>query len=349
MNPSILDLFLADGHDLKKVANTNGGEYSGPCPWCGGKDRFLVWPEQKGGRYWCRQCNKSGDGIQYLRDFHNLSYREACHQLGIENIMNYSGLQHRQSKPVFTPRVTIPPGDIWQGKATDFLDLAVQTIWTDAGNETRSFLYGKGLTDETIKIAGLGWNPREIYHHRGMWGLPVEQNGDGKSKKLWLPFGLVIPCFADGKIIRLRIRRAEGEPRYVIVAGADTRPMTWNLDRKIIVIVESELDGWLVWQEAGDLVGVISLGTAQSKPDALTHEALAKAETLLIALDNDDAGAKAAWRFWPETYVLKVVRWPCIRGKDPSDALQNGLDIRSWIIAGIGTTVNTPIRSAVDI
>ncbi len=145
----------------------------------------------------------------------------------------------------------------------------------------------------------------------------------------------MIPCFAGERIIRLRIRRPEGDPRYVIVAGGDTRPMTWNLNKKIIVIVESELDGWLVWQEAGDLVGVIALGTAQAKPDVLTHAALTNAEILLVALDADDAGARAAWRFWPETYGSKVKRWPCIRGKDPSEAWQNGLDMRAWVMAGV--------------
>jgi len=335
MKSSILDLLLADGHDLKKVASTNGGEYSGPCPWCGGKDRFRVWPGQKSGRYWCRQCNKSGDGIQYLRNFHNLSYREACQQLGVEPAMHYSALQRRQSQPVFTPRETTTPGETWQDEAATFLDIAARTIWADAGKEARYFLHGKGLTDEIIRVAGLGWNPKDIYLDRNAWDLPTKKNDAGKITKLWLPTGLVIPCFAGENVIRLRIRRPEGEPRYVIVAGGDTRSMTWKLGRKIIVIVESELDGWLVLQEAGDLVGVVALGTAQAKPDALTHEALTKAENLLVALDTDDAGAKAAWRFWPKTYGSKVKRWPCVRGKDPSEAWQNGLDIRAWVMAGI--------------
>ena len=344
MKTSILDLFLVDGHDLKQTAKTHGGEYSGPCPWCGGKDRFLVWPEHKGGRYWCRQCEKKGDGIQYLRDFHNLSYSEACQKIGVQPAnMHYSAFPQRQSKPVFTPRETTPPGKTWQDKAKAFLDVAVQNIWTDSSSskDARSFLHGKGLNDEVIKVAKLGWNPKDMYLDRDTWGLPSEQNNDGNSKKLWLPASLVIPCFAGEKIIRLRIRRPAGEPRYVIVSGGDTRPMTWNLDKKIIVIVESELDGWLVWQEAGDLVGVVALGTAQAKPDVPTHKPLKNAEILLVALDTDDAGARAAWRFWPETYGSKVKRWPCIRGKDPSEAWRNGLDIRAWIMAGTGKIVNS--------
>ena len=28
--------------DLKRIASTGGGEYAGPCPFCGGRDRFQV-------------------------------------------------------------------------------------------------------------------------------------------------------------------------------------------------------------------------------------------------------------------------------------------------------------------
>ena len=64
---NVLD--LAQKHvQLKKVATTKGGEWQGPCPGCGGSDRFHVWPEKNEGEgsYWCRQCEKSGDGIQFL-------------------------------------------------------------------------------------------------------------------------------------------------------------------------------------------------------------------------------------------------------------------------------------------
>jgi hypothetical protein len=99
--------------------------------------------------------------------------------------------------------------------------------------------------------------------------------------------------------------------------------------------VESELDGLLLNQEAGDLAGVVAMGTAQAKPDRITHEALTTAAVILVSLDTDDAGAKAAWAFWPENYGGKVKRWPCIGGKDPSDARANGLDLRTWITTGI--------------
>ena len=114
--------------------------------------------------------------------------------------------------------------------------------------------------------------------------------------------------------------------------------MILSPERAAAVIVESELDGLLLNQEPGDLAGVVALGSAQAKPDRITHEALKAAAVILVSLDNDDAGAKAAWVFWPATYGGKVKRWPCIGGKDPSEARLNGLELRAWIITGIFTT-----------
>jgi hypothetical protein len=43
---------------LKPWSRTDGGEYHGPCPLCGGKDRMIAWPaHSKGPRARCRQCH----------------------------------------------------------------------------------------------------------------------------------------------------------------------------------------------------------------------------------------------------------------------------------------------------
>ena len=72
----LIELTRQDGVNLTKAATSNGGEFAGACPACGGVDRFRVWPEEKGGRFWCRQCGKKGDAIQYLRDFRGMSFAE---------------------------------------------------------------------------------------------------------------------------------------------------------------------------------------------------------------------------------------------------------------------------------
>ena len=99
------------------------------------------------------------------------------------------------------------------------------------------------------------------------------------------------------------------------------------------VIVESELDGLLIDQDAGDLTGVVSLGNAQSKPDQETDRVLRQSRLILIALDFDEAGAKASWKYWLSTYS-NAFRWPVPIGKDPGEAFHKGLNIRAWIQAG---------------
>lgn len=332
---NILDLIQADGFTLKKQATTNGGEYAGACPFCGGSDRFRVWPEE--GRYWCRGCGKSGDSIQYLRERRGLSFIEACNVMGHD-----PGPRKNGTRPaLWTPKEAKEPSELWQAKAGAFLDRAVSFLWSRHGDETRRWLRNvKGISNETIKQARLGYNQSDINEPRVDWGLEPVIKDDGTERRQWIPAGLVIPHIVGGAVNRLRIRRdnpGEGA-RYVIVSGSSSAPMAWNLERAAAVIVESEPDGLLLNQDAGDLAGVVAMGSAQAKPDRITHEALKAAVIILVSLDTDDAGAKSSWQFWPETYGAKAKRWPTVKGKDASEAWANGLDLRAWIVAGVFKT-----------
>lgn len=91
---TLLD-FVSQDVSLKRVSSTSGGEYAGPCPVCGGTDRFHIWPEA--GNYWCRQCQKKGDTIQYLRDVRGLSFRDAARMVGRDlDAMPNSAQQRRR-------------------------------------------------------------------------------------------------------------------------------------------------------------------------------------------------------------------------------------------------------------
>ena len=69
------------GITMKRVGRT---EYAGPCPWCGGRDRFHVWER---GNYFCRpgpgHCARSGwldelDGIEKPTPEQRLEWRVAA-------------------------------------------------------------------------------------------------------------------------------------------------------------------------------------------------------------------------------------------------------------------------------
>lgn len=58
--------FLPDREAFK---HKSGAELAGPCPWCGGEDRFVVITDggkDGKGRYWCRQCDAKGFATDLL-------------------------------------------------------------------------------------------------------------------------------------------------------------------------------------------------------------------------------------------------------------------------------------------
>lgn len=52
--------------DWEAMRKKSQDEWAGPCPVCGGRDRFMVWRERK--NYWCRQCGLKGwlDGDAHI-------------------------------------------------------------------------------------------------------------------------------------------------------------------------------------------------------------------------------------------------------------------------------------------
>lgn len=83
---TILDLLSSKGIKGHRVASTNGGEWHPPCPVCGGRGRFQAWAYSHVGKreWWCRNCAKGGDQIEFLRHAGGLSFRGACTRLELE-------------------------------------------------------------------------------------------------------------------------------------------------------------------------------------------------------------------------------------------------------------------------
>ena len=346
---NVLDL-ASKRVQLRKASGSNGGEWQGPCPGCGGTDRFHVWPLQNEGKggYWCRSCELTGDNIQFLRDFEGLSFKDACARLNISAPERPSSRPHsfQHSKPEFVPESHSAPADLWQEKAEKFVAWAQEMMVQNT--EVLSWLAERGIDRDTSARFRLGWNPgeegKDLYRPRKAWGLPDIPRDDGRPKALWIPRGLVIPYIVDGIICRIRIRRPEGEPRYYVIPGSSMATMVIGKDRRVFVIVESELDAIAIAAKNSPLYGVVALGSASAKPDAATYEVLRNAMELLNALDNDAAGAKAM-EWWGKNFT-ECRRWPVPKGKDPGEAFKLGIDLDQWIVVGLppALTMVPPVR-----
>lgn len=99
------------------------------------------------------------------------------------------------------------------------------------------------------------------------------------------------------------------------------------------MLVEAELDAMLIQQVAADLCCCVALGGVGTKPDIVVNQTLHQAPKILYALDFDEPGKKA-YCFWKTTYK-HIKPWPVPIGKSPGDAYNLGINLRSWIVAGL--------------
>lgn len=334
---TILELLEQDNITGNWMDSTYGKKHESKCPSCGGDNRFHVWPDlEEGGRFWCRKCGKSGNVISYLMHFKGMGYGQA---LAVSGMSPHRSLRKRNiiiGQTIPKKLYNDQSGVQWRLQCRGFLEWSKNRLWDSRYVIFRSWLNkDRGLKEETIKDANLGWLPVDWYTDRKDWGLPEKTKEDGTQSQLWIPAGLVIPCFHNGQLQRLRIRRhniTEGD-RYYVLPGSSPIPMIFG-DREIFIIVESELDALLLRQETGDLVGVIALGSALIRPDEEISEMLHRAKKIFVSLDSDDTGAKESWQWWLNRFP-NAIRWPVILGKDPTAAYLKGLNLKDWVKAGI--------------
>jgi len=310
------------GKELKKK---NAREWAGACPACGGEDRFVVWPQEN--RCFCRVCNKSYDAIAFLREFHNMSFVEACHYLGENQKLERKPISVKKNQVVkWEPKIIEKPAEKWRQRADTFVKWAHSKLLS-MSDKVDWLRCERGLSVESIEKYCLGWNSIDIYRNRKDWGIEII----GKIRKIFIPAGLVIPAYREKTCYRMKIRRDKveiGKNRYHFLAGGRNICLLVG-EGKDIVIVESELDALLLAQEAGELITAVALGSCANKPDRETFEAMNKAENIFVALDFDNAGEKASWEWQKFFPFAKRLIFP--GGKDVTDSWHSGINLKEFI------------------
>lgn len=368
MPANLVDLLSEYGFSpVKKTAT----EWASPCPFCGGKDRFQIWPDEGEGRgyYWCRQCDAKGDGIQFLRDFADMNYGDACKRIGVAPVANLRAPALTKKKAV-EPFEPVRPDDgtkpeldtaKWRTRALDFVTWTSEQL--QKAPEQLAWLAARGIDAASARQYRLGYNPGEkgrncIIRPRAVWGLPPVKRKDGKDKQFWLPRGIVVPQLSGDEVQRLRIRRLDAdrqqfrpEHKYHVVEGS-SMDVLWlpctapRPGQAVTVVVESELDAILLHILAGDLFHCMASMTSNIRRlPANVYEQLQSCLCILVALDCDAAGADG-WPRWQETFP-RAKRWPVPAGagKDPGEAFSRGENLRLWLQAGIPAGIRKAMRT----
>lgn len=255
----------------------------------------------------CFSCGKTGDAIALLRELRGLSFVETCEHLadGMPPAMDKP--RRRQCAPAL--RHTEQPMPTWAARAATFAEQAELLLWKPEGRRGLDYLRGRGLDNDTIRAARLGWIPADLCEPATAWGL----NGED----LWLPSGILIPWRNAEGVFRLNIRRLSGSPKYIGPRGWKTGLYQPSAKGPLpVVLVEGEFDALKILQAAGDLIQPMATGSTTGAQRIDCVYALAAADDILLGFDADRAGMDAtAW--WAEYLPhARRIAWP---GKDAGE------------------------------
>jgi DNA primase len=279
---------------------------------------LAVWP-----RHWhCfGACHMHGDALDWLQKYRGLSFREACAYLGAEHRPEHAARFARQ-RMIVTPEAQ-PPAERWQSAARLFAAWTRLILWREEGRRARAYLHRRGLRDETIYRANLGYLPGRPWEWQRLFGLSI-------------PCGIIIPWFVGEELWAVKVRRAAGLPKYTQVAGGSAHGL-YNAaaleDHETVLLVEGEFDALLAEQECGGLVGVATLGSASGTLNPHWLPLLLHCKTILVAYDRDEAGRKAAARLEAMTRRARVIQVPW--GKDITEFVLQGGSIQQWLNANL--------------
>lgn len=297
---------------MKRVASTNGGEYAGPCPFCGGQDRFRIQPESN--RWYCRQCGdgKWHDVIDFVMRRDGCNFQEAARKLNVPMQVNFLAAQ----KKTFSQYQA--PDDGWQAMARQVIDRCQSNLFSKNGDPGLEYLLSRGLTSQTMEKYHLGYSP-------SFWV--------GKVK---IQQGITIPAINNGKCWYIKIRSLPNAewPRYLCVSGSKTNAVFGGDDvigKSYTVISEGEFNAMILDQEVGHVMPICSLGSASNKLDVLTWGRYFLAQKYVMCLFDSDPAGEKGYLNMKDFLGDRARRLPMPGNGDINDFYIAGGDIWAWL------------------
>lgn len=281
--------------DLTEVAERytelhreSAGEWAGPCPKCGGDDRFHC----KAKWFFCRQCHpERGDAIAFVQWAAGLGFREACAALGGALPELASQKRARPAQRAATERKLVD-----QGLARSMAErAAVALLDSPEGEPGRAYLSGRGIGPTVWETYGLGF--------RADAPLPGTR-GKQRAAAIAIPWVL-----SDGRIVAIRYRflivqrytddrGKERTEKQTAQAGSGFAgrlfggPMLAGPgDGRALVLCEGEINAMSVWAATLGSVDALSLGSESAHlPDRAIRAIRAYSRVIVWADRAGQAG-----------------------------------------------------------
>lgn len=311
----------------------SGAWWIGPCPFCGGTDRFNLHHTLDGWRWFCRHCGdgRYHDSIAYMMKRNNQPFQQALETMGAATQPTWP-TRNQRLVDLTKASEERQPTETWRARGRAFVETCRQNLWQPAGEKARTWLHARGFSDLTLLKYSIGFNPSDRFESLDLWGLA----GDGKVA---LARGITIPCIGSGGLYSVKIRKAlppgSKDRKYVQVRGGrlglfghENMRGAW-----LAVITEGEFDCMILDQVAGDLAAICTMGSATDSPLTINPDLMRwfyQAAHTLAVFDNDEAGRQGTLKLQEQLPGIKIVTLPD-EYKDINDAHLAGLDLAGWL------------------
>lgn len=270
--------------ELKKQGYSNW--YCGPCPECGGKDRFYI--NTRDNLFKCGHSS-GGNGCGWGGGIAQMAaYVFRC---STWDAIDYLTGQSPRSEPIRT-KMPIRPLPRQEAKVDDkpYLDASsaceasIRHLWAPDGQAGRDYLSIRGITEDTMLANRVGAYYSQWSNARSAVCFPHELILDGQMQVISLN-----RRFLD-----------DGKPKTKHISGG--RWGLYHLERvygaKTLIVIEGEINGLSIWQEVrqmGLLVDVISVGSEGAFKKLAGHisRAAKNYESLVIWADSQAIAQQA--------------------------------------------------------
>lgn len=300
----ITSIIEKKGFTLKKKT---AKEYSSPCPFCGGEDRFCVWPEENWAQC-IRGCGWKGDDIQLLRDLEKITFKEAAEAAGrTDKFRNIPPKARGQVTEAFPQK----------GKAFTLPDEK------EALEAHERLLKNPEALEYVTKTRGIS---KEAVEHFRL-GLDVDEAG-----VRWL----TIPHYERGKLLNVKSRRLPPIPpdaknRFKRVTGC--RSILFNSDfleenPEEAFVTEGEFDAISLWDQG--IKNVVSGTTGAGSFEASWIDALGKVKKIFICYDPDEVGQRGARELARRLGYERAFNVLMPYGHDVNDFFVAGFEVRDF-------------------
>lgn len=305
-------LALIGGDTALRKSTVGGAAYAGPCPWCGGVDRFVVRPRGRSSGetpcWWCRQCTgeKPQSCIDYVMRRDALDLHHAAERLAedngispVDDARDMAGARREREKARSEARVqdaidrrarsvaalSDPEHGPYDGQAQGASLMVEAAALAD--------LVTRGISLDVVIAFQLGAMHRFVGGHRCV--------------------AISIPWTVDGQTVAVQYRFLAPEVKVRYQWHPGTAGDLWNADeigRKrdtSIVVVEGVLKALTVMSAGID--SVVAVANKQSAPRVMAEHAAALSgyERVYICLDPDARHeARAAASVLPNSRIVEL-------------------------------------------